>query len=277
MRKPLKTFDETLNEVLITFGGKKETQFGQIVILAGGAGSGKGVVRRNLIGIEGKVFDIDAFKKLAFKAPGIKKQIMDKYGKDLDKMSLGNPEDAKDLYFISKELNLKTKAEKGMANSILIGHPDRKPNIIFDNTLSQMSSLEYFGNWAETLGYKKENIHIVWVLNDINIALIQNRERERKLGDDIIYDTHRHVSNTMKSILKGTAQPRKYMDGYFIIVPNLRNVDNSKKSSPQGGEFFDDATYFIMKEKSKDFKPFKEIDKDLLIKLKKYTPKDEKW
>ena len=34
-----------LQEALITFGGKPYPKFGNIVILAGGAGSGKGFIR----------------------------------------------------------------------------------------------------------------------------------------------------------------------------------------------------------------------------------------
>ncbi len=54
-----------IDEALITFGGKAYPKFGQVVILAGGAGSGKGFVNSNLLGIDGKVFDVDALNGLA--------------------------------------------------------------------------------------------------------------------------------------------------------------------------------------------------------------------
>ena len=42
----MKSFRElVMNEKLITFGGKAYPKFGQVVILAGGAGSGKGFVK----------------------------------------------------------------------------------------------------------------------------------------------------------------------------------------------------------------------------------------
>ena len=50
-------FDE-LMEALITFGGKAYPKFGNVVIMAGGAGSGKGFVKDNLVGIEGFTFDV---------------------------------------------------------------------------------------------------------------------------------------------------------------------------------------------------------------------------
>ena len=41
---------EVLLEKLITFGGKAYPKFGNIVIMAGGAGSGKGFVKDKLVG-----------------------------------------------------------------------------------------------------------------------------------------------------------------------------------------------------------------------------------
>lgn len=58
-----------LMEKLITFGGEAYPKFGNIVLMAGGAGSGKGFVLSNLVGLEGKVFDVDELKTLASKTP----------------------------------------------------------------------------------------------------------------------------------------------------------------------------------------------------------------
>lgn len=46
---------EDLQEALITFRGKAYPKFGTVVIMAGGAGSGKGFVLEKLVGVEGKV------------------------------------------------------------------------------------------------------------------------------------------------------------------------------------------------------------------------------
>jgi hypothetical protein len=50
---------QELLEKLITFGGQAYPKFGNIIIMAGGAGSGKGFVLGTLVGAEGKVFDVD--------------------------------------------------------------------------------------------------------------------------------------------------------------------------------------------------------------------------
>ena len=52
-------YDDLL-EALITFGGQAYPKFGNVVIMAGGAGSGKGFVKDKLVGVEGFTFDVDA-------------------------------------------------------------------------------------------------------------------------------------------------------------------------------------------------------------------------
>jgi hypothetical protein len=98
---------EQLLEKLITFGGQAYPRFGNVVIMAGGAGSGKGFVKDQLVGIEGKVFDVDALKSLAMKAPKILKRVKSEYGIEMDKLDLKNPDDVFTLHqIIGDELKL---------------------------------------------------------------------------------------------------------------------------------------------------------------------------
>ena len=96
----LKSFKEHLNESfelimekLITFGGKAYPRAGNVVIMAGGAGSGKGFVKDRLIGLEGYTFDVDEIKKLAIKSKGFTDRSKSELGIDLKKIDLKNEED----------------------------------------------------------------------------------------------------------------------------------------------------------------------------------------
>jgi hypothetical protein len=71
---------EELVEKLITFGNRAYPKFGTVVIMAGGAGSGKGFVKGQLLGLEGFTFDVDAIKKLALKADGINAKVKKRVG-----------------------------------------------------------------------------------------------------------------------------------------------------------------------------------------------------
>ncbi len=266
-----------LNEVAIQFGGRKETQFGQVLILAGGAGSGKGFILNNLIDLEGKVFDVDHLKALSIRAPNINKRVKKEFGVDLTKLKLKNPDDVFKLHAIVDDLGLDKGAKSTMAKSILSANPERKPNLIFDVTLKNLSKLQVISKMVTELGYKKENIHIVWILNDINVALKQNATRSRRVPDEILKDTHDHVSKAMSNILSGASPTRKFMDGYFVIVPNKANVDSTIKASGRGGLFFDKADYIVVKKKRNGFETTKTLSDAIVRKIKKYVPNPVDW
>lgn len=86
-----------LEEKLVVVGGGKN--YGQVVFLAGGAGSGKGFAIKNYLeGNKFKVFDPDAFKDAfirmrdALKNPQIKSYYQLKYGTELKRRNQGHTE-----------------------------------------------------------------------------------------------------------------------------------------------------------------------------------------
>ena len=80
--------ESQLEEALITFGGKAYPDFGQVVILAGGAGSGKGFVKSKLLGIEGIVFDVDRLKELVIASTKFNAKAKEEFGIDVSKLNL---------------------------------------------------------------------------------------------------------------------------------------------------------------------------------------------
>lgn len=79
-----------LTEALITFAGQAYSKFGNVIILAGGAGSGKGFVKNKLIGAEGYNFDVDELKSLSMRTPKIIEKIKAEFGVDPSKLDLKN-------------------------------------------------------------------------------------------------------------------------------------------------------------------------------------------
>ena len=122
-----------LDEKLITFAKKAYPKSGHALILAGGAGSGKGFVLDNLIGLEGKKFDVDELKRLVLKAPKIAKKVKDETGQDLSKFNLNKPDDVFKLHnIVADELNLSNKKLAAFFASVMTRPPEDKPNVIFD-------------------------------------------------------------------------------------------------------------------------------------------------
>ena len=271
---------DILLEKLITFGGKAYPKFGNIVIMAGGAGSGKGFVKDKLVGIEGRVFDVDELKTLASKTPIIQKRVKEKFGVDLADLAsnLKDPENVAKLHeIIGDALNLPDKRMQSFYRSILTASNDRKPNIIFDVTLKDLRKLQNITRQVGSIGYAKENIHIVWVVNDIEVAKTQNLKRARTVPTEILVNTHRGASNTMQDILNLGKDLSRYMDGDIVFAFNKVGVDSEVVKSGSGGMYVKDANYFYAKRKGKAPTPVAGLEKDLKAKIRSYVPKDVNW
>lgn len=286
---------QNIVEKLITFDGKAYPKSGHIVILAGGAGGGKGFLRNKLLGIEGKIFDVDKLKSLSIRVPVVYKQIEKEFGIKKDDIDLKNPEHVSMLHhFISKELELPDKELNSFANSVMTTTPDLKPNMIFDVTLKDISKLIFITDTVEKLGYDKTKIHIVWVMNDVKVAMDQNAKRSRYVNPDILLGTHMGASTTMEYILGMGDNLKRYMDGDIILAFNKAFVDSNLEKSilakhdrftdvddkgnrkQKAGEYIKKSDYVYVKHAGKRQLTPKEVDDRVLNKIIEYVPKQSK-
>jgi len=272
--------DVQLDEKLITFAKKAYPKSGHALILAGGAGSGKGFVLDNLIGMEGKKFDVDELKRLVLKAPKIAQIVKDKTGQELSKFDLTRSGDVSKLHsIVADELNLPNKKMAAFFTSVMTKQPEDKPNVIFDVTLKDLRKLDNITRLLQGASYPTKNIHIVWVVNDVEVAKSQNTDptRGRVVPIEILVNTHRGASQTMLDIVKMGKGLKKYMDGDITFAFNKIGVDSDLKKSDKGGQFLKDALYFKVKESGKPPMKHTDIEKDILRKIQKYVPKGQEW
>ncbi|MAI05438.1 MAG: hypothetical protein CMA07_06975 [Euryarchaeota archaeon] len=278
--RELQESGEILLEKLITFGGKAYPNFGNVVIMAGGAGSGKGFVLSNLVGLEGKVMDVDALKTAAAKSKLIQKRVKDKTGMDIAAIAsdLKNSENVGKLHdIIANVLQIDARKQKVLMTGILAAPADRKPNLIFDTTLKDITKLGNLSRQLTNVGYDKKNIHIVWVVNDIEVAKAQNLTRSRTVPAEILVNTHRGASQTMGDILNMGKTLKRYMDGDIVFAFNKVGVDSQLKVSGGGGSFLEDAKYFYVKRQGKPPTPVANLEKDIKAKISSYVPKAVTW
>ncbi|URP85701.1 hypothetical protein ECW2_0023 [Enterobacter phage EC-W2] len=276
----MKSFKDftSLDEALITFGGKAYPKFGQVVILAGGAGSGKGFTLEKLLGIEGITLDVDALKKLVMGSTKLAAEIKAKTGHDVKTMNLKNPDNVATLHHVIADVfNVSNKNQARVYAGITSAPKDRKPNLIFDVTLKSMSKLASIARDVEALGYKKENVHIVWVMNDVHIAMQQNLKRDRVVPKEILMDTHEGAALTMAKILNMGDSLKQYMDGDIWISFNKVGIDSDIKKSDKGGMFVVKSNYIKVKAKGKAQKSIDQLDKELVAKVAAYAPKTDTW
>jgi len=222
------TFKEhqQLDEKAILF--QQGQNYGQIVFLAGGAASGKGFALDNFMQPDKfKVRDVDEWKKALMKLDAIavdvdnnyKQKGIDtkaKFGVRASELNLKNEEDVFRLHDMVDQLGWKDKTL-----DLLLGgakNADRLPNILFDITMKNTNQVSKTLPKLLSLGYKPENIHLVWVLTNFNVALDRNRSRPRKVPEYIVKQTHTGAATTMMEIVKGNI-PRG-MDGRITVVLN---------------------------------------------------------
>lgn len=277
--KSFKQFTEnTLTEALITFGGRAYPKFGQVVILAGGAGSGKGFTLEKLLGIEGITLDVDALKKLVMGSDKLAAEIKKQTGHDVKTMNLKNPENVSTLHHVIADVfSISNKNQNRVYSGIMAAPEDRKPNLIFDVTLKGISKLASIARDVEKLGYKKENVHIVWVMNDVHIAMQQNQKRDRVVPKEILMDTHEGAALTMAKILNMGDSLKQYMDGDIWISFNKVGVDSEIKKSSGKGMFVVKSNYIKVKARGKPQKSVAELDKEIVAKVAAYAPKTDTW
>lgn len=194
-----------LEEKLLILGGGK--RYGQAVLLAGGAGSGKGFATRHFIqGENYKIINVDDLKetllKLARNAKTVqgfspKLQVLLPQIRSLD---LHKPEDTTKMHMLVKDMGLDDKqifyilANPG-------GTRSQMPNLMFDMTMKSEKAAREMSEMLLNAGYKPQDIHVVWILSDYKIALQQNYHRDRRVFNDILFDTHLGAKKTMTEVV----------------------------------------------------------------------------
>ena len=188
-------FQEYITEKQIIVGGGQK--YGQIVFLAGGAGSGKGFSSSNFLEINKfKIRDVDELKKSAIKLAQLKGD-----NPEIANLDLSNSDDVFKIHQYVKD-----KGWKGDTLDQLLsvtGNKKTLPNILFDVTLKDEGDIYKVLPSLFEVGYQPINVHLVWVLTDYEIAIKQNAKRERRVPDEIMLQTHTGAALTMTDLMRG--------------------------------------------------------------------------
>jgi predicted kinase len=290
---------QSLVEKLIVYNGGKK--YGQVVFLAGGAGSGKGFAINNFMeGEKFKVRDVDEMKIAFQKLDELQKFTLDallkKYGDKIDASEMQIIQKTViDKGFSLKDLNLKTP-EHVFALHILIRATGAKnktldmildsakqgvlPNLLFDSTFADMGDMDTYIPMLTKVGYDTKNIHVTWVLTNYEIAIQNNAKRNRVVPQDILLKTHKGAAKTVMQLVK-TGFPREVDGGVYVVLNNPQNtmfiVD------PKTGEHYKDIKgrkvvgnfmYLTLKKPGKPMTNDAEVKKQLYSWIKDNVPAD---
>lgn len=290
---------QSINEKQILYNGGKN--YGQIVFLAGGAASGKGFARDNFMqGSQFKIRDVDELKIAFQKLDELNKftltDLLDKYKKNINQSDMNLIQKTViDKGYSLKDLNLKTP-EHVYALHVLIratGAKDKTldllldgaklgtlPNIVIDSTFADLDDMKIYIPKFLAAGYKAKDIHVTWVLTNYEIAIKNNKKRDRVVPEDIVLKTHKGAANTVFTLIR-TGFPKEIDGGIYVILNNPENtmfiVD------PKTGEHYKDIKgrkvvgnfmYLTIKKPGKSITTDSEIKKQLYSWIQDNVPPD---
>ena len=257
-----------LEEKLIVYGGGKK--YGQIVFLAGGAGSGKGFASEKFMQKDlFRVRDVDEWKKAFIKLSADMKRYSELKG-----LNLRNPDDVFKLHMAVKKMGIKGRSLQLLLRDV---RPDRLPNIMFDITFKDTDEIDEAMPMLLRAGYQPRDIHITWVLTNYHIAVKQNKERDRVVPDDIMISTHTGAATSMYNVIKGNL-PRG-VDGQVNIVLNNRNNTVMFKSSDFADkkvENVQDFEYFRIKREGQRIDTSEKALEKVMTWVKSNIPRNRK-
>ena len=290
---------QSINEKQILYNGGKN--YGQIVFLAGGAASGKGFARDNFMqGSQFKIRDVDELKIAFQKLDELNKftltDLLEKYKKNINQSDMNLIQKTViDKGYSLKDLNLKTP-EHVYALHVLIratGAKDKTldllldgaklgtlPNIVIDSTFADLDDMKIYIPKFLAAGYKAKDIHVTWVLTNYEIAIKNNKKRDRVVPEDIVLKTHKGAANTVFTLIR-TGFPKEIDGGIYVILNNPENtmfiVD------PKTGEHYKDIKgkkvvgnfmYLTIKKPGKSITTDSEIKKQLYSWIQDNVPPD---
>ena len=261
--------EQYLEEKLILYNQGK--RYGQIVFLAGGAGSGKGFAIKNFMEKEKfKVRDVDAWKTAFIKLA----DTTDKYP-EIKGLSLKNPRDVMKIHKFVKDKGIKEKSLDLLLRDVNVKNA---PNVIFDITMKDANDIGDVLPKLLEVGYDPKNIHLTWVLTNYAIAIKNNQTRTRVVADDIMLLSHEGAATSMYEVIKGKI-PRGLDGGVRVILNNRNNTipyvdpDTSKPMrTKQGDIIVKDFTYLTLKKEGKKVGPEMGVKRQLLGWIEENVP-----
>jgi hypothetical protein len=222
--------EEQLDEKLIVYNQRKP--YGQVVFLAGGAGSGKGFSSSHFIDNTAfKVRDVDKMKKQLQILNRLGKididGIIKKYGRNIPAKEIENIRSLQSQGFQLRNLQLKkpdhvralhqlvkaTGIKDSSLEKLLVGkdNPETLPNIMFDITAKDVTDIT---NVIQML---------TWLLTNYVTAMENNRKRERMVPEDILLKTHEGAANTVWGLIT-KAMPNGLNGRVDVILNNPKHT-----------------------------------------------------
>jgi len=208
----MKSFLKYLQESFIS--PNNGARYGQVIFLVGGAASGKSTAIRKFIDSGSyKILNPDDVKELVKKAAEKGHTAFS----DLAGVNPYEPEGAAKFHQKLRDTKISSRYSRRLTSD---PHRSELPNLLFDRTFSFAGEIEKISSSLRRAGYDPNNIHIVYVFTDVEVAVQQNRDRERKLKDEIIVSTNKGAKQNFIDLLFQRMRAAPVNGDYFMVTNN---------------------------------------------------------
>lgn len=212
---------------IVKLGGRMYPKYGQAVVVAGGGASGKSFVVNNLIPIQGKHFDVDAFKDIyremlwndnsrVSKTDPRKNDPANRGKKPSELYRMSNGKDVEQLHYLTAPW--KQKQRDAFFNDTT-KNPNQLPNVIFDITGKTWDDIMECVDLCNKLGY---TMHLVWVVCNRSRALQQNFSRERKAPQKILHKNHNQIIKNLPEFIE--VEAGRHFEDCWLIYTSTDNL-----------------------------------------------------
>ena len=207
----MKSFKQYLEELWISpHNGAK---YGQVIFLVGGAGSGKSTATRKFINTTNyKILNPDDLKGLLIQAG--KKGIPS--FKDMANVDPNTPEGSTKVHQFMRDTKIGSRKARTMIAG-LVGSKNL-PNLLFDRTFAFAREFKKISQGLIKAGYKSENIHVVFVMTDVEMAVKRNLTRSRSLPTEVIRKTNIGAKKEFMKLFFRRAKGAVVNGDYYIII-----------------------------------------------------------
>jgi predicted kinase len=177
---------------------------GNFVVMTGSPGAGKSMIASNFVNLNGyKYVNVDLHRERKAKQLGL---------------DLENPEHNQYIlnitYTTSDPRNATIKQLKALLTDIALRCRKQLPNILFDAGGGQVEVIKAILELAKEAGYITT---MVYVKADLGVCLKRNRERQRKLPEDMVIQYYNTIIRAYKELIP-------FYDNVWVVDNNNKVV-----------------------------------------------------